>query len=176
MSSRARGARRSTSFSCPAPAEGEREGEREGEHEGEREGEREGEPALAAAKRRKVDKAAAAAPSPPAHTSRAGRITGWGNPAAAVQRAPAATSERRSKDERNVPVLWAALRASVASGKFPKQGAKLMASVRKAVEKVLLVFEAGGNDQRYAAWMAEKERMEAAYAGGAAAIAGCEVK
>ena len=51
-----------------------------------------------------------------------------------------------------------------------------MANVRKAVEKVLLVLEAGDDNQRHAAWTAEKARMEAAYAGGAAAIAGCDVK
>jgi len=51
-----------------------------------------------------------------------------------------------------------------------------MASVREAVEKVLLAFKAGKDYQRLAAWTAEKARMEAAYTGGVAAIASCNVK
>ena len=51
-----------------------------------------------------------------------------------------------------------------------------MASVREAVEKVLLVLKAGEDYQRLAAWTAEKARMEAAYTGGVAAIASCDVK
>ena len=51
-----------------------------------------------------------------------------------------------------------------------------MASVREAVEKVLLVFKAGEDYQRFAAWTAEKARMEAAYTGGVAAIASCELR
>ena len=47
-----------------------------------------------------------------------------------------------------------------------------MASVREAVENLLLVLEAGDDSQRLAAWTAEKERMVVAYAGGAVAIAG----
>ena len=60
------------------------------------EGEREGKP-VAAAKRRKLGNAASAAPPPTARTSHAGRVTGKGNLAAAAQRAPAATAERRPK-------------------------------------------------------------------------------
>jgi len=66
------------------------------------EGQREGEPVSAAAKRRKLGDAASAAPPPTARTSHAGRVTGKGNLAAAVQRAPAAIAERRSKGERNM--------------------------------------------------------------------------
>ena len=61
------------------------------------EGEREGKPVSAAAKRRKLGNAASAAPLPTARTSHAGRVTGKGNLAAAAQRAPAATADRRPK-------------------------------------------------------------------------------
>ena len=60
-------------------------------------------------------------------------------------------------------------------GKFPTHKATHMASVREAVEKVLLVLKAGEDYQRLAAWTAEKARMEAAYTGGVA-IASCDVK
>jgi len=58
---------------------------------------------------------------------------------------------------------------------FPTRGAKHMASVREAVEKVLLVLEAGDDSQRHAALTVEKARMEDAFAAAASAIAGCEI-
>jgi len=50
-----------------------------------------------------------------------------------------------------------------------------MASVREAVEKVLLDLEVGDDSQRHAAWTVGKARMEDAFAAGASAIAGCEI-
>ena len=64
---------------------------------------------------------------------------------------------------------------SVALGKFPTRGAKHMASVREAVEKVLLDLEVGDDSQRHAAWTVGKARMEDAFAAGASVIAGCEI-
>ena len=177
-----------TSSSSSSDSESEGEDEViEGEHEPASDGEHvpaasEEEVALPAPKRPKTASVPASVPlaTPAAVMSRGGRLTGKITAAAAPTRAPAATVDGRSKDERAIPVYWSAVQTSVTLGKPKSIWAKHMSKVRTAVETVLLIFEACSEDARCTAWRTELGRMEAAYTaainGNPEAITTCDVK